>query len=68
MSCYRNVHYQSVLYQNVMDPGPLHLNTDMIQRRAARYILHHHHSTSSVTDMLQTLGWDPYLTEKMMLK
>ena len=27
------------------------------QRHAARYVLHHHHNTSSVTDMLQTLGW-----------
>lgn len=30
---------------------------EMIQRRAARYVLYRHHNTSSVTDMLQTLGW-----------
>ena len=30
---------------------------EMIQRRAARYVLHRHHNTSSVTNMLQTLGW-----------
>ena len=30
---------------------------EMIQRRAARYVLHRHHYTSSVTNMLQTLGW-----------
>ena len=29
----------------------------MIQRRAARYVLHRHHDTSSVTNMLQTLRW-----------
>ena len=30
---------------------------EMIQRRAARYVLHRHHNTSSVTNMLQSLGW-----------
>ena len=30
---------------------------EMIQCRAAQYGLHHHHNTSSVTNMLQTLGW-----------
>ena len=30
---------------------------EMIQRHAARYVLHRNHNTSSVTDMLQTLGW-----------
>ena len=30
---------------------------EMIRRRAARYVLHRHHNTSSVTNMLQSLGW-----------
>ena len=30
---------------------------EMIQRRAGQCVLHHHHNTSSVTNMLQTLGW-----------
>ena len=30
---------------------------EMVQRRAARYVLHRHRNTSSVTDMLQTLNW-----------
>ena len=30
---------------------------EMIQRRAARYVLDRHHDTSSVTNMLQTLEW-----------
>ena len=30
---------------------------EIIQCRAARYVLHRHHNTSSVTNMLQTLGW-----------
>ena len=29
----------------------------MIQRHAAQYVLYRHHNISSVTDMLQTLGW-----------
>ena len=29
----------------------------MVQRRAARYVLHRYHNTSSVTDMLHTLQW-----------
>ena len=30
---------------------------EMVQRRAARYVLHRHHNTSSVGEMLQTLKW-----------
>ena len=30
---------------------------EMIQRRAARWVTNIHHNTSSVTDMLHTLGW-----------
>ena len=30
---------------------------EMIQRCAARYVLHRHHNTSNVINMLQTLGW-----------
>ena len=29
----------------------------MVQRRAARWVTNRHHNTSSVTDMLHTLGW-----------
>ena len=32
---------------------------ELIQRRAARYVLHCHHKVSSVTDMLQTFRWRP---------
>ena len=31
---------------------------EMVQRRAARFVLHRYHNTSSVTDMLQQLRWD----------
>ena len=30
---------------------------EMIQRRAARWVTNRHHNTSTVTDMLHTLGW-----------
>ena len=30
----------------------------MVQRRAARYVCNRHHNTSSVTDMLDQLGWE----------
>ena len=30
---------------------------EMVQRRAARYVLNRHHNTSSVSQMLQTLKW-----------
>ena len=30
---------------------------EMVQRRAARWVTNRHHNTSSVTDMLHTLGW-----------
>ena len=30
---------------------------EMVQRRAARYVLNRFHNTSSVTDMINTLGW-----------
>lgn len=30
---------------------------EMVQRRAARYVLHRHRNTSSVTSMLQSLNW-----------
>ena len=29
----------------------------MVQRRAARWVTNRHHNTSSVSDMLHTLGW-----------
>jgi len=32
---------------------------EMVQRRAARYVTNRHHNTSSVTDMLNHLGWRP---------
>ena len=31
---------------------------EMVQRRAARFVLHRYHNTSSVTDMLPQLKWD----------
>ena len=30
---------------------------EMVQRRAARYVLNRYHNTSSVTEMLNTLNW-----------
>ena len=44
---------------NVWDPHT-HKNIkklEMVQRRAARYVLHRRRNTSSVTYMLQTLNW-----------
>lgn len=32
-------------------------NIEMVQRRAARWVLNRHHNTSSVTEMLGSLGW-----------
>jgi hypothetical protein len=32
---------------------------EKVQRRAARYVLNRYHNTSSVTDMISTLGWNP---------
>jgi len=31
---------------------------EMVQRRAARFVTNRYHNTSSVTDMLDTLGWE----------
>ena len=31
---------------------------EMVQRRAARYVLNRYHNTSSVSEMLQELQWD----------
>ena len=31
---------------------------EMVQRRAARFVLQRHHNTSSVTDMLKSLEWE----------
>ena len=31
---------------------------EMVQRRAARYVTNRHHNTSSVTSMLDQLGWE----------
>jgi hypothetical protein len=30
---------------------------EMVQRRAARYVQNNYHNTSSVTSMIDTLGW-----------
>ena len=30
---------------------------EMVQRRAARWVLHRYHNTSSVTNMINILGW-----------
>jgi hypothetical protein len=35
---------------------------EMVQRRAARYVQNNYHNTSSVTSMIDTLGW-PTLAE-----
>ena len=37
---------------------------EMVQRRAARYVLHRYHNTSSVSEMLQTLGWHTLLQRR----
>ena len=36
---------------------------EMMQRRAARYIMYNYHNTSSVNTMMDTLGW-PTLAER----
>lgn len=43
----------------VWDPHQQYLThrIEMVQRRAARWVLHRYHNTSSVTGMLQQLGW-----------
>lgn len=39
------------------EPSKYSDQLEMIQRRAARYVLHRYHNTSSVTEMLQKLNW-----------
>jgi hypothetical protein len=43
----------------VWDPHQKYLThrVEMVQRRAARWVLHRFHNTSSVTGMIQQLGW-----------
>ncbi len=43
----------------VWDPHQKYLThrVEMVQRRAARWVLNRNHNTSSVTDMLTNLGW-----------
>jgi hypothetical protein len=38
---------------------------EMVQRRAARYVQNNYHNTSSVTSMIDTLGW-PTLAERRL--
>jgi hypothetical protein len=38
---------------------------EMVQRRAARYVQNNYHNTSSVTPMIDTLGW-PTLAERRL--
>ena len=38
---------------------------EMVQRRAARYVQNNYHNTSSVTSMIDTLGW-PTLAESRL--
>jgi hypothetical protein len=38
---------------------------EMVQRRAARYVQNNYHNTSSVTSMIDTLGWST-LTERRL--
>ena len=54
--------YCIVLYCIVLYPRPGVENkgaykVEMVQRRAARWTLKRYHNTSSVTDMLENLGW-----------
>jgi hypothetical protein len=37
----------------------------MVQRRAAHYVQNNYHNTSSVTSMIDTLGW-PTLAERRL--
>lgn len=41
---------------------------EMVQRRAARYACNRYHNTSSVTDMLQTLNWQPLQQRRLKTK
>ena len=41
---------------------------DMVQRRAARYVTNRNHNRSSVTDMLDHLGWDTLETRRSKLQ
>ena len=43
--------------ETVMGRNDPESKLEMVQHRAARYVLHRHRNTSSVTDMLQTLNW-----------
>ena len=45
----------------VWDPHKTHniQRVEMVQRRAARYTLNRYHNTSSVSEMLNQLGWTP---------
>ena len=45
---------------SVWDPHTKILKTQVeaVQRRAARFVTNRYHNTSSVTDMLQSLGWE----------
>ena len=38
---------------------------EMVQRRAARYVTNRYHNTSSVTSMLDDLGWETLHTVKV---
>ena len=37
---------------------------EMVQRRAARFVIGRYHNTSSVTNMLETLGWETLSTRR----
>jgi hypothetical protein len=52
---------------SVWDPHTAeHCNKiEMVQRRAARYACNRYHTTSSITDMLQTLTW-PTLQQRRL--
>ena len=41
---------------------------EMVQRRAARYVLHRYHNTPSVTDMLVILGWEPLQVRRAKIR
>ena len=67
----RNVEAKSLAYKVLVRPtleyccpvwDPHHKNQEyqleIVQRRAARFVLGRYHNTSSVTDMLQQLNWE----------
>jgi hypothetical protein len=65
--CVKEVAYQTLVRPSleycctVWDPHQQnHIHQlEMVQRRAARFVTRRYHNTSSVSDMLEGLGWEP---------